>query len=87
MNPAGELEAADIVRMLAAFGDRAPEDVAEEVGSLELTWLVAEAEQRYAVAIELDADEFETVRTVEDAARALNAAIRAAVPHQGPAPV
>ena len=79
MTPAGELRAADLVRMLAGFGDRAPGEVADELGSLELTWLVTETEQRYAVVIDLDTEEFESVRTVADAARVLNAAVRAAV--------
>jgi len=82
VSPAGELEAADLVRMLAGFGDRAPGEVADELGSLELTWLVTETEQRYAVVIDLDTEEFESVRTVADAARVLNAAVSAAVREQ-----
>lgn len=75
----------EVVRMLAAFGDRAPSQVDDVVGSLELTWLVAEIEQRYGVVIDLDADDMGAVETVADAARVLGRALGAAAPHEGPA--
>ncbi|WP_395292744.1 acyl carrier protein [Kitasatospora hibisci] len=69
---------AEVRTILAAFGQRAAEDVPEELGSLELTWLIAEFEQRYGVQLDLDDEQFEAVRTVETAAEVLRAAVLAA---------
>ncbi|MEU6237028.1 acyl carrier protein [Kitasatospora sp. NPDC047058] len=69
---------AEVLEMLAAFGQRAADSVPEELGSLELTWLVAEFEQRYGVELELDDERFEAVRTVDDATEVLRAAVLAA---------
>ncbi len=66
--------------MLAAFGQRAADSVPETLGSLELTWLTAEFEQRYAVELELSDEQFEAVRTVDDAVAVLRAAVLAAAP-------
>jgi len=40
--------------MLATYGDRQPEQVPEAIDSLELAWLIHQAEQRYG---ELDIDD------------------------------
>ncbi|MFB7471568.1 acyl carrier protein [Kitasatospora sp. NPDC056184] len=69
---------AEVLTMLAAFGQRAAEDVPEELGSLELTWLIAEFEQRYGIEPDLDDDAFEAVRTVDDAVAVFRAAVLAA---------
>ncbi|MFE9425641.1 acyl carrier protein [Kitasatospora sp. NPDC006697] len=69
---------AEVVGMLAAFGQRAASSVPEALGSLELTWLVAEFEQRYAVELELSDERFAAVRTVDDAVAVLRAAVLAA---------
>ncbi|MFF2041425.1 acyl carrier protein [Kitasatospora sp. NPDC058170] len=69
---------AEVLQMLAAFGQRAAETVPETVGSLELTWLIAEFEQRYGVELDLDDEQFEAVRTVDDATAVLSAAVLAA---------
>lgn len=69
--------------MLAAFGQRTPESVPETLGSLELTWLTAEFEQRYAVELELSDEQFEAVRTVDDAVAVLRAVLLAAAPGPG----
>ncbi|WP_198045470.1 acyl carrier protein [Kitasatospora mediocidica] len=71
---------AEVVSMLAAFGQRAADSVPETLGSLELTWLTAEFEQRYAVELELSDEQFEAVRTVDDAVAVLRAAVLAAAP-------
>ncbi|MBO1418409.1 acyl carrier protein [Streptomyces sp. FH025] len=63
--------------MLAAFGQRAVEAVPEELGSLELTWLIAEFEQRYGIQVDLDDERFGAVRTVDDATGLLRAAVLA----------
>jgi hypothetical protein len=70
MNP---LERADVVAMLARFGDRAPADVPEELGSLELTWLIDQVERRYGVVLDLDDDVFAGMATVTGAVGVLNA--------------
>ncbi|MGW4896047.1 acyl carrier protein [Kitasatospora sp. NPDC004240] len=66
---------AEVLEMLAAFGQRAADSVPETLGSLELTWLVAEFEQRYAVELELSDERFEAVRTVDDAVAVLREAV------------
>ena len=68
-------ERADVVAMLAGYGDREPADVGEELGSLELTWLVAQAEQRYAVLLDLSDEAFAGMSTVTGAVDVLRAAI------------
>ncbi|MFJ8430940.1 acyl carrier protein [Kitasatospora sp. NPDC094019] len=69
---------AEVLEMLAAFGQRAAEDVPDELGSLELTWLIAEFEQRYGIEPDLDDEAFEAVRTVDDAVTVFRAAVLAA---------
>ncbi|MED7953837.1 acyl carrier protein [Streptomyces sp. BE20] len=69
---------AEVLEMLAAFGQRAVESVPEELGSLELTWLIAEFEQRYGIEPDLDDERFEAVRTVDDAVEVFRAAVLAA---------
>ncbi|MFJ8044001.1 acyl carrier protein [Kitasatospora sp. NPDC096147] len=69
---------AEVVAMLAAFGQRPAESVPETLGSLELTWLTAEFEQRYAIELELSDEQFEAVRTVNDAVAVLREAVLAA---------
>ncbi|HVV19541.1 MAG TPA: hypothetical protein VHF06_08905 [Pseudonocardiaceae bacterium] len=66
---------ADVLAMLAGYGDRAPADVGEELGSLELTWLVAQVEQRYAVYLDLTDDAFTGMSTVTGAVDVLRTAI------------
>lgn len=66
---------ADVLAMLASYGDRQPDEVSEELGSLELTWLVAQVEQRYAVQLDLDDDEFAAMSTVTGAVDRLRAAL------------
>ncbi|MDY0813704.1 acyl carrier protein [Kitasatospora purpeofusca] len=69
---------AEVLEMLAAFGQRAAEDVPDELGSLELTWLIAEFEQRYGIEPDLDDEAFEAVRTVDEAVAVFRAAVLAA---------
>ena len=66
---------ADVLRMLAGYGDRQPSEVGEELGSLELTWLVAAAEQRYAVLLDLSDEVFAGMTTVTGAVDVLRSAI------------
>ena len=67
----GELGRQTVLELLAGFGDRAPGDVHDEIGSLELTWLVAHFEQRYSVVVDLDDVTLSRIRTVGDALDAL----------------
>lgn len=60
-----------VLELLAGFGDRAPGDVHDEIGSLELTWLIAHFEQRYSVVVDLDDVELSLIRTVGEAVDAL----------------
>jgi len=66
----------DTVRaLLAGFGHRSPGEVGEEIGSLELTWLIAQFEQAYSVVVDLDDEELARIETVEHAANALRAVL------------
>lgn len=65
----------DVVGMLAGYGDRAPAEVGEELGSLELTWLIAAAERRYSVLLDLDDDMFAGMATVTGAVDVLRMVI------------
>jgi hypothetical protein len=64
-----------VLELLAGFGDRAPGDVHDEIGSLELTWLIAHFEQRYSVVVDLDDVELSLIRTVGEALDALRAVL------------
>ena len=68
----------DVVAMLAAFGDRSPESVHDDLGSLELTWLIAEFEQRYGIELDLSDERLDSIRTVDDAAEVLRDAVTGA---------
>jgi len=57
----------DVVAMLASYGDRSPEAVRERIDSLELAWLVHQAEQRYAVELDLTDDDLLSMSTVDKA--------------------
>ncbi|MEV7215383.1 acyl carrier protein [Kitasatospora cineracea] len=68
---------AEALAMLARYGGRAPEQVDEHLGSLELTWLIAEAEQTYGVQLDLEDEHLDAIRTVDDAVAALGAQLDA----------
>ena len=74
----GPLDREDVVSLLAAFGDRAPESVDDVVGSLELTWLIAQVEQRHSVVLELTDEQLARIGTVGEAADVLREALTAA---------
>jgi acyl carrier protein len=46
--------------------------VAERIGSLELTWLITQVEERYAVTLELSDDELTQMSTVSGAVAVLH---------------
>lgn len=62
---------AEVVAVLATLGDRAPEDVSERIGSLELAWLVSQVEQRYDTTLELSDEAFQQMATVTGAVATL----------------
>ncbi|MGX7828498.1 hypothetical protein ACTG9Q_25740 [Actinokineospora sp. 24-640] len=68
-------ERADVVSMLAEYGDRDPGEVGERLDSLELTWLLAQVERRYGVELDLTDEVFAAMTTVSGAVGALRAAI------------
>ncbi|MFI5532059.1 acyl carrier protein [Kitasatospora sp. NPDC051853] len=65
---------AEVLAVLAEFGGRSPETVDEELGSLELTWLIAEFEQRHGELAYSD-EALDAVRTVTDAVELLRSAV------------
>jgi hypothetical protein len=67
----------DVVAMLASLDGRSAADVSEWIGSLELAWLVHQAEQRYGVRVELDGDQFERMCTVSGAVEVLGEVLTA----------
>jgi acyl carrier protein len=62
----GVPERSDVIAMLATFGDRQPEQVTEEIDSLELVWLIHQVEERYG-ELELDDDMLGRMSTVTGA--------------------
>lgn len=56
-----------MVAILAAMGDRAPDEVGEEISSLELAWLVSQVEDRYHTTLELDDAALTRMMTVSGA--------------------
>ncbi|GLZ39787.1 hypothetical protein [Actinokineospora sp. NBRC 105648] len=73
---------AAVLALLAGYGDRSPGEVGEVLDSLELTWLVAQVEQRYGVELELTDEVFAGMGTVTGAVGVLAAAL---APEQAPA--
>lgn len=69
---------ADIVAMLAAFGDRPAESVPERIGSLELTWLITSVEQTYQVTLEPTDEELATMTTLSGAVQTFRALLAGA---------
>lgn len=58
---------AEVVAILAAMGERAPDEVSEEISSLEVAWLVSQVEDRYHTTLELNDDELARMMTVSGA--------------------
>jgi acyl carrier protein len=62
---------ADVLALLAGYGDRDPQDIGEELDSLELAWLVHAAEQRFAVSLGDDDETLLRLSTVDGAVAVL----------------
>jgi hypothetical protein len=69
-SPAG-LDRGEVVGMLAAFGGRQADVVDDTIGSLELTWLITQVEQRYGVTLDLTDDQLGRMTTVPAAVTTL----------------
>jgi hypothetical protein len=57
--------------MLATFGDRPPEEVAEQITSLEVVWLLHCVEQRYGLRLDFNSDEATRISSVSEAVAVL----------------
>ena len=69
-----------VVALLAAWRDRAPESVAERIGSLDLAWLVHAVEDKYQTDLDLDDAALERMETVSGAVEVLRAALSGGAP-------
>ncbi|WP_026423510.1 hypothetical protein [Actinokineospora inagensis] len=72
---------ADVLAMLSGFGDRSTGEVGENLDSLELTWLIAQVEQRYGVELDLTDEVFAGMGTVTGAVDTLAKALVEAERH------
>jgi len=75
-----ELDRADVVGMLASFGDRDPAAVGERIDSLELAWLVHQVEQRNGVTLDLSDEDLIRMSTVSEAVEVLRRNLEGDVP-------
>jgi hypothetical protein len=66
------MDRAEVVELLATYGDRTPDQVRERIDSLELAWLLHQVEQRRAVALDLDDDSLMRMTTVDGAVAVLS---------------
>ncbi len=61
----------EVIALLATFGDRSHDDVAEEISSLELSWLITKVEQQYHVMLDLSDQALAQMVTISGAVTAL----------------
>ena len=66
---------AGVVALLATFGDRAPADVPEQIGSLEVAWLVHQVEQRHGVVLDLSDEDLARMGTIGSAVTVLRGSL------------
>lgn len=71
MSQPAEPNREEVVAMLASFGDRSPDEVAERIGSLELTWLITKIELKYGVTLDLSDEALAEMTTVAGTVAAL----------------
>jgi acyl carrier protein len=65
------LDRDEVVAMLAAQQNLAPDAVGERLDSLDLVWLLHTVQERYGVTIDLSDGQFGSVRTISDAVTVL----------------
>jgi hypothetical protein len=68
----------EVVAMLASLGDRPSDAVGGTIGSLEVTWLITQVEQRYGVTLDLSDDQLGQMTTVPAAVAVLRDALAGA---------
>lgn len=78
MNSPAELDRDEVIAMLAAFGDRSADAVGDTIGSLELTWLITQVEEKYGVTLDLTDEQFSGMTTVPRAVQTLSDALAVA---------
>ena len=61
----------EVVTILAKLGDRTPDEVTEQIGSLEVAWLISEVEQQYQVILELSDEALAQMVTISGAVATL----------------
>ncbi len=61
----------EVVTILAKLGDRTPDAVTEQIGSLEVAWLISEVEQQYQVTLELSDEALAQMVTISGAVATL----------------
>jgi acyl carrier protein len=61
----------EVVTILAKLGDRTPDEVTEQIGSLEVAWLISEVEQQYHVILELSDEALAQMVTLSGAVATL----------------
>jgi acyl carrier protein len=66
---------AEVIAMLAGFGQRSIDEIPEQIGSLELTWLITKVESQYGVALDLSDETLSQMTTVSSATAALARAL------------
>jgi hypothetical protein len=66
---------AEVTAMLAELGDRTADAVGEQIGSLELTWLITKVEQQYQVSLDLTDDMLFRMSTITGAIAELHQAL------------
>ena len=71
MNDQGAPSRDEVIAILATLGDRPIEEVGDQIGSLELTWLVTQIEQRYDITLDLSEEDLSQMMTVSGAVTAL----------------
>jgi acyl carrier protein len=62
---------AEVIEMLASFGQRSIDEVPEHIGSLELTWLITKVESHYGVMLDISDETLASMTTVSSAVTAL----------------
>jgi hypothetical protein len=71
----GRLDRDEVVGMLAGLGGRPDEEVSDSIGSLEVTWLITQVEQRYGVTLDLSDSQLNEMTTVSAAVTTLREAL------------
>jgi hypothetical protein len=78
MSPLQAPDRDEVIGLLAALGDCPPDQVAEQIGSLELTWLITRIEQLHDVELDLTDEALAGMTTIDGAVAAFHDAVTAA---------